>query len=120
MHHLPLLPQHDLQAEAFSALGDGDVDLFDHDLSNGLHLQAQDSPVQCRGVDVEPGQGALPHPAPLPLLHLPALPLSLQPAPPPPPHLSVSGKHRAHYNLARSLLTGKIFLLDQKLADFKK
>ena len=107
---IPPLPQHDLQAEALAALADGYDGLLDHDLPDGLHVQAQDSPVQCRGVDVEPGQGALPHPAPLPLLHLPPLPLSLQPAPPPPPHIPVSGKHRAHYNPARSLLTGKIFL----------
>ena len=53
----PPLPQHDLQAEALAALGDGDGDLLNHDLPDGLHLQAQDSPVQCRGVDVEPGEG---------------------------------------------------------------
>ena len=74
---LPPQPQHDLQAEALSTLGDGDDDLFNHDLPNGLHLQAQDSPVQYRGVGVEPEQSTFPDPAPLPLLHLPALPLSL-------------------------------------------
>ena len=111
------MPQHDLQAEALAALGDGDGDLLNHDLPDGLHLQAQDSPVQCRGVDVEPGQGAFPHPAPLPLLHLPALPLSLQPSPPPPSHISLSGKHRAHYNPARSLLTGRILDFGSRLAD---
>ena len=54
----PHLPQHDLQAEALAALGVGHDDLLFHlFLSDVLHVQAQDSQVQCRGVDVEPGEG---------------------------------------------------------------
>ena len=114
----PLLPKHDLQAEAFAALGVGHDDLLLHQhLPDVLHLQAQDSPVQCGGIDVQPEQDAVKHPAPLSLVHLPALPLTLQPSPPPPSHISLSGKHRAHYNPARSLLTGRILDFGSRLAD---